>query len=56
MVFQKSVPEPSYSEVSIYPKVASKAVSSVYLTIEFTKKNILCFIFIININISKYIL
>ena len=43
-VIQKSVPEPSssgaaqYSEVSIYPKVAAKAVSSVYLSIEFTAK------------------
>ena len=45
MVFQKSVPEPSYSEVSIYPKVASKAVSSVYLTIEFTKKKYIMFYF-----------
>ena len=45
-VFQKSVPDPSssgaahYSEVSIYPKVAAKAVSSVYQFIEFTQKNI----------------
>ena len=42
----KKVPEPSssvaayYSEVSIYPRVAAKAVSSVYLSIEFTQKNI----------------
>ena len=46
--FQKRVPEPSssgaayflYSEVSIYPKVAAMAVSSVYLSIDFTTKNI----------------
>ena len=43
MVSQKSVPEPSssgaayYSEVSIYPKVATV---SVYLSIEFTQKAI----------------
>ena len=59
-VFQKSVPEPSssdaaiYTEVSIYPKVAAKEVSSVYLSIEFTKNIILCFSFITNINICKY--
>ena len=29
-----------YFEVSIYPKVAAKTVSSVYLSIEFTQKNI----------------
>ena len=57
-VFQKSVPEPSssvtayYSEVSIYPKVATKAISSVYISIKFTQKIfILCFNFIKNINI-----
>ena len=42
---------------SIYPKVAAKAVSSVYLSIEFIKK-ILCFDFITNILVCmcKYIL
>ena len=45
-VFQKSVPEPSssgaayYSEVSIYQEVAAKADSAVYLSIEFTQKDI----------------
>ena len=38
--------------ISVYPKVAAIVVSS----IEFTKKNILYFNFITNINICKYIL
>ena len=43
-VFQKSVPEPSswfaakYSKLSIYQKVAAKAVSPVYVSNEFTQK------------------
>ena len=56
-VVQKSVPEPSssgaayYSEVSIYPKVAAKVVSSVYPSIEFTQKIvILCLLFNFNNN------
>ena len=53
-VFQESVPEPSilgaaqYTEVSIFTKVAAKAVSSVYLSIEFTqKKKYSCYVLIL---------
>ena len=60
---QKSVLEPLslgaalYSEVSIYPEVAAKAVSSVFISIEFPKENIHIMLnFTTNINICKYLL
>ena len=59
-VIQKSVPEPSSSgaaKYSIYPKFAAKAVSLViYLSNSQKKIFILCFNFITNINICKFIL
>ena len=53
---EKCTAEPSssgaaqYSKVSIYPKVSAKAASSVYLSIEFTKKN--HYVLIIHIYVS----
>ena len=51
--FSESVQESSssgatyYSEVSFYPKVAAKAVSSVYLSIEFIKKKYSYYVLIV---------